>query len=245
MSLPPFSAILSLYLKHLFILDGMEDDKAEDTATVLYHTFNFLCYFTSLFGAFLADSFLGKFRTIFYISIVYVIGQSTLAFGAIPGDPEANGIPGLPQQAISYIGLILIAFGTGGIKPCVVSFGAEQFVLPQQRSEMSTFFGDNNNYYQNNHDNSNYNNNCRIDNNDNNSNSCSNIITNWQKNNMILRNIKARFFPSGIFYASINFGSMISTILTPIFRKQSCMGEAEVLYTQFLEERKKVSLPSL
>ncbi len=91
-------AILSLYLKHLFVLDGMEDDKAEDTATILYHTFNFMCYFTSLFGAFLSDSFLGKFRTIFYISIVYVIGQATLAFGAVPGSEDANGIPGLPQQ---------------------------------------------------------------------------------------------------------------------------------------------------
>ena len=66
-------------------------------------------------------------------------------------------------RAISYIGLVLIGFGTGGIKPCVVSFGADQFTLPQQKEEMSTFFG--------------------------------------------------------IFYASINFGSMISTILTPIFRR--------------------------
>jgi len=88
---------LSLYLRHLFIVDGMEADAAEDTSTVLFHTFNFLSYFTSLFGAFLADSFLGKFRTIFYISIIYVIGQGTLAFGAIPGSEDANGIEGLPQ----------------------------------------------------------------------------------------------------------------------------------------------------
>ena len=74
-------------------------------------------------------------------------------------------------RAISYIGLFLIGFGTGGIKPCVVSFGADQFVLPQQESQMQTFFG--------------------------------------------------------IFYASINFGSMISTILTPIFRRQPCFCEEE------------------
>ena len=79
--------------------------------------------------------------------------------------------PSLRSSAVSALGLILIGFGTGGIKPCVVSFGADQFVLPQQRPEMSTFFG--------------------------------------------------------IFYASINFGSMISTILTPIFRKQPCFGEDE------------------
>ena len=28
---------------------------------------------------------------------------------------------------MSYIGIFLIAFGTGGIKPCVVSLGADQF----------------------------------------------------------------------------------------------------------------------
>ncbi len=92
-----FPAVLSLYLRHLFVtLDGMREDAAEDTATVLYHAFNFLCYFTSLFGAFLADSFLGKFRTIFYISCVYVVGQAVLSLGAVPGD--RRGIPGMPQE---------------------------------------------------------------------------------------------------------------------------------------------------
>ena len=28
---------------------------------------------------------------------------------------------------MAYIGLLLIALGTGGIKPCVASFGGEQF----------------------------------------------------------------------------------------------------------------------
>ena len=78
-------AILSLYLKSLFVnLRGLEPDKAEDLATALYHTFIFLSYFTALFGAFLADSFLGKFKTILYISIIYAIGQIVLSIGAIP-----------------------------------------------------------------------------------------------------------------------------------------------------------------
>ena len=34
----------------------------------------------------------------------------------------------------------MIAFGTGGIKPCVVSFGAEQFKLPEQENRLSTYF---------------------------------------------------------------------------------------------------------
>ena len=76
----------------------MESGQAEDVSTILYHAFVFLSYFTSLFGAFLADSFLGKFKTIFYISIVYAIGQCILAFGAVPSSEEADGIEGLPQQ---------------------------------------------------------------------------------------------------------------------------------------------------
>lgn len=31
------------------------------------------------------------------------------------------------QSAVSFVALYLIAFGTGGIKPCVSSFGADQF----------------------------------------------------------------------------------------------------------------------
>lgn len=42
---------------------------------------------------------------------------------------------------MSFLGLGLIAFGTGGIKPCVVSFGAEQFKLPDQAARMGSYFG--------------------------------------------------------------------------------------------------------
>eukprot|EP00094_Tigriopus_californicus_P007929 TCALIF_07633-PA protein Name:"Similar to Slc15a1 Solute carrier family 15 member 1 (Rattus norvegicus)" AED:0.21 eAED:0.21 QI:166/0.07/0.07/0.78/0.92/0.85/14/0/789 len=167
-------AILALYLKHLFkTQSNMGDAQAENLSTILYHAFVFLSYFTSLFGAFLADSFLGKFRTIFYISILYAVGQLILSLGAVP-----NEAWNLPQLPLSYVGLILIGFGTGGIKPCVVSFGADQFVLPQQKVEMASFFG--------------------------------------------------------IFYASINFGSMISTILTPIFRQQPCFGSDECFSLAFV-----------
>ena len=41
---------------------------------------------------------------------------------------------------MSFLGLGLIAFGTGGIKPCVVSFGAEQFKLPEQADRMTSYF---------------------------------------------------------------------------------------------------------
>lgn len=38
------------------------------------------------------------------------------------------------------IGLLIIAFGTGGIKPCVSAFGGDQFVRPQQDKQLEQFF---------------------------------------------------------------------------------------------------------
>ena len=38
------------------------------------------------------------------------------------------------------IGLILIAVGSGGIKPCVAAFGGDQFKLPEQAKYVATFF---------------------------------------------------------------------------------------------------------
>jgi solute carrier family 15 oligopeptide transporter 1 len=35
---------------------------------------------------------------------------------------------------------VLIAIGTGGIKPCVCSFGGDQFQLPEQQTELTKFF---------------------------------------------------------------------------------------------------------
>ena len=43
-------------------------------------------------------------------------------------------------RAVSFIGLFLIAIGTGGIKPCVAPFGAEQFKLPQQEAQLGDYF---------------------------------------------------------------------------------------------------------
>ena len=85
-----FSAVLSLFLNQVI-------GYSEDTATILYHAFTGLCYFTPIFGAVLADSFFGKYRTIFYISLVYALGQMILTLGAIGDDTEGNeGIHGLP-----------------------------------------------------------------------------------------------------------------------------------------------------
>ncbi|XP_066587274.1 peptide transporter family 1 [Prorops nasuta] len=118
--------ILVLYLKdHLMY--------TKDTSTVIYHAFSMFVYFFPLFGAMLADSMFGKFRTIFYLSIVYAFGQVLLSV-------SATTLLGLTSKEFSLIGLLLIAIGSGGIKPCVAAFGGDQFVLPQQERYFATFF---------------------------------------------------------------------------------------------------------
>lgn len=87
----------------------------EQIATVYFHTFTMMIYFTSLFGGILSDVYLGKFKTILYLSIVYCFGSITMVIGAIP---HLN----IPSEALLFVGLTLIALGNGGIKPCVCSF---------------------------------------------------------------------------------------------------------------------------
>lgn len=44
------------------------------------------------------------------------------------------------NRVTTCLGLLLIAIGSGGIKPCVAAFGGDQFKLPQQLAQMATFF---------------------------------------------------------------------------------------------------------
>lgn len=107
----------------------------ENDATVLYHIFVMLCYFTCIVGGIISDVWLGKFKTILSLSIVYVIGSMAVSVGAIPAIHTVIS----PKIAL-YIGLLLIAFGSGGIKPCVSAFGGDQFKLPEQTAQVATYF---------------------------------------------------------------------------------------------------------
>lgn len=56
----------------------------ENTATVLFHGATALIYLLCIFGAIISDSWLGKFKTILYLSSVYALGSLIVAIGAIP-----------------------------------------------------------------------------------------------------------------------------------------------------------------
>lgn len=85
----------------------------EHQAKGVYHLFMSANYFLPLAGGYLADRYLGKYRTILWLSIVYCLGHGVLAF--------------FESRTGLYVGLGLIAVGAGGIKPCVTSFVGDQF----------------------------------------------------------------------------------------------------------------------
>ncbi|KAK2442756.1 protein NRT1/ PTR FAMILY 8.1 [Trifolium repens] len=86
-------------------------------------------YVLTLLGAFLADAYLGRFRTIVIFSGVYAVGMVLLTVSASFDTlrPKTGKEASNYQLAFLYGALGLIALGTGGIKPCVSSFGADQF----------------------------------------------------------------------------------------------------------------------
>ncbi|CAO2827590.1 unnamed protein product [Amaranthus hypochondriacus] len=107
------------------------------------------CYLTSLVGAFLADAYCGRYWTIAVFSAIYCIGICTMALSAsVPAFNPSNCVDFICpsatriQNAILFGGLYLIALGTGGIKPCVSSFGADQFddTDPIERVKKGSFF---------------------------------------------------------------------------------------------------------
>ena len=76
-------------------------------------------YFFPMVGAIVADVFWGKFKTIMVFSIAYIAGCVSLAL--FSDTPIAIGL-----------GLALVAFGTGGIKPCVSTNVGDQFTAKNQ-----------------------------------------------------------------------------------------------------------------
>jgi POT family proton-dependent oligopeptide transporter len=105
--------ILTPFLVGMLLLDLPEGERPA-MAKEVFHTFVIGVYFFPLIGGWLSDRFFGKYRTIFWMSLVYVVGHACLAVFE-------------SQRAGFYTGLALIAIGSGGIKPLVASFVGDQF----------------------------------------------------------------------------------------------------------------------
>jgi len=111
------TAILTTFLVRQFFNpsnDPSLSTVANARSSNMVHLFFSLVYFLPVLGGLLADWFWGKYRTIVYLSVVYCIGHLLLSL--FPAN--INGFT---------VGLICIALGAGGIKPCVSANVGDQF----------------------------------------------------------------------------------------------------------------------
>ncbi|XP_010521166.1 PREDICTED: protein NRT1/ PTR FAMILY 5.14-like [Tarenaya hassleriana] len=105
-------------------------------------------------GAFVADAYLGRFRTIVVSSLIYVVGMASLTLSAFMNPiikskyrnhnkTEAGTSPSsLINVIFFFFSLYLVAVGQSGHKPCVQAFGADQFDVEDEKEKKarSSFF---------------------------------------------------------------------------------------------------------
>ncbi|KAG2660726.1 protein NRT1/ PTR FAMILY 7.2-like [Panicum virgatum] len=93
-------------------------------------------YMFSLIGAFLSDSFWGRYKTCAIFQAIFVLGLALLSVSSrlYLIRPEGCGMEQAPcgahsgkELGIFYIALYMIAFGNGGYQPNIATFGADQF----------------------------------------------------------------------------------------------------------------------
>ncbi|XBI11595.1 hypothetical protein VPH35_138617 [Triticum aestivum] len=98
------------------------------------------CFLTPVIGAFLADSYWGRYSTIavFLSGMLIMTSSAALPFLLPRSSDESGGV----QPGAVYLGLYLVALGTGGIKPCAAALGANQFdgADPKERVAKGSFF---------------------------------------------------------------------------------------------------------
>ncbi|XP_071741258.1 protein NRT1/ PTR FAMILY 5.2-like [Rutidosis leptorrhynchoides] len=109
---------------------------------------------TPLLGAYIADTYLGRYWTFIIASVIYLLGMSLLTVVvSLPSlkpptcgkhvsyldcDKRASSF----QVGIFYCALYIIAIGTGGTKPNISTMGADQFddFEPKEKAHKLTFF---------------------------------------------------------------------------------------------------------
>ncbi|KAF7145774.1 hypothetical protein RHSIM_Rhsim04G0115900 [Rhododendron simsii] len=99
--------------------------------------------FTPLIGAFIADSFAGRYWTILVGSIIYELGLVSITILATlpqlrsPGCPSQENCKEASSQQLLllYLALLLLSIGSGGRKPCVVTFAADQIDMSKSKVE--------------------------------------------------------------------------------------------------------------
>ncbi|KAK3157273.1 hypothetical protein QOZ80_2AG0118590 [Eleusine coracana subsp. coracana] len=110
-------------------------------------------FLTPILGAFLADTYWGKYKTIaisiiFYLGGLLVITASAIIPSLRPASCEGTSCPPATgfQYFVFFASLYLVSVGTGGVKSALLPFGADQYndsnleESKQKQSFFSLFF---------------------------------------------------------------------------------------------------------
>ncbi|CAK8570122.1 unnamed protein product [Lathyrus sativus] len=108
-------------------------------ATTVLYTWSAMSNFLSIFGAFLSDSYLGRFNVIFIGSLSSLLGLTILWLTAMipalkPSDVSSSLVQVFDsatssQLAVLFVSLGLISIGAGCVRPCSIAFGADQLTV--------------------------------------------------------------------------------------------------------------------
>ncbi|KAF7825002.1 protein NRT1/ PTR FAMILY 5.10-like isoform X2 [Senna tora] len=95
-----------------------------------------------LLGGFVADSFLGRFRTIVLSSVIYILALGLLTLSATLPTTTTTTSGSKFQVILFFFSLYLVAVAEGGLRPCVQAFGADQFDREhlEEKKTGSSFF---------------------------------------------------------------------------------------------------------
>uniref|UniRef100_A0A8R7U2V6 Peptide transporter PTR2 n=1 Tax=Triticum urartu TaxID=4572 RepID=A0A8R7U2V6_TRIUA len=86
------------------------------------------CFLAPLIGAFLADTYLGRYWTMVVSLPVYTIVSTGMLVLTVSASVPTSYYHGDVHHAVVvYLGLYLAGLGSAGIKPCASAFGADQF----------------------------------------------------------------------------------------------------------------------
>lgn len=117
--------ILAVFMtQYLLSASGEASYLTDAQAREYVHLFVASAYFFPVLGAIISDAFLGKYRTIMLLSVVYCLGHLALALIDLPS-PMLQAT--LEPRNWLMAGLFLVALGSGGIKPCVSAHVGDQF----------------------------------------------------------------------------------------------------------------------
>ncbi|KAJ0643636.1 putative proton-dependent oligopeptide transporter family, MFS transporter superfamily [Helianthus annuus] len=121
------STNLLVYLTTVFNMKSI-------TATNLIYVFNGTCNFGTLGGAFLSDTYFGRYKVLGTASISSFLGMLVLTLTAAVTklhphkcvDTLCEG-PTPWQMTFLLSGFVFLIIGASGIRPCNLAFGADQF----------------------------------------------------------------------------------------------------------------------